>query len=431
VLHVAPEPSSAGAMLVAPGAEAASDVQRLLVDAARGLPPVTARLSTVPYERGLSLDAVGQPVISAGVSEFGGYVSGSVSAFFSDMLGDRLLGLVGYVGGTVADVGGQVIYANRRHRWNWAAGVEQVPYRVGYLTIEDRPADSEVQVTEVIERQTARGGFVVASYPFSPSTRLELAATARTLSFTGDRRELTYAAGTGVLLRQQTLRTTLASPLHLAEGAVALVRDTSFFGATSPVFGSRARLEVGQSLGSLRYTNLLADWRRYFMPRRPVTLATRLVHFGRYGPDSDHQQLLGLYAGYPELIRGYGFASVTPAECRDGREITQCEPIDRLLGSRLVVANVEVRAPLVGLVTGEFDYGRVPVEIAAFVDAGLAWTARTRPSFAGGSRPLVRSVGLSARVNVFGLFVLDVSASRPLDRPRAGVEWQVGMRQGF
>jgi hypothetical protein len=43
------------------------------------------------------------------------------------------------------------------------------------------------------------------------------------------------------------------------------------------------------------------------------------------------------------------------------------------MGSRLLVAGAELRAPLVGLFTGGLDYGPVPAELLAFFDAGVAW----------------------------------------------------------
>jgi hypothetical protein len=73
----------------------------------------------------------------------------------------------------------------------------------------------------------------------------------------------------------------------------------------------------------------------------------------------------------------------------------------------------------------------VPVELVAFFDAGLAWTSTTKPAFAGGTRELVRSAGGAARINLFGIAVLEVSAARPLDRLNLGWQWQVGLRQGF
>lgn len=61
----------------------------------------------------------------------------------------------------------------------------------------------------------------------------------------------------------------------------------------------------------------------------------------------------------------------------DGQPRSTGAIFNNLSGSGLVVANLVVRAPLVGLFTGEIDYGRLPVEVAAFVDAGLVWSTGT------------------------------------------------------
>jgi len=178
-------------------------------------------------------------------------------------------------------------------------------------------------------------------------------------------------------------------------------------------------------------TTFLADWRRYYMPIRPVTVAVRGLHIGRYGRDARHEQLLDLYGGYPELVHGYDYASIDARECVRQGVGRECGVFENLSGSRLAVANVEVRAPLVGLFKGEIDYGRVPVEIAGFFDAGLAWTAEDRPDFAGGSRSVFRSYGGAVRVNAFGLLVVELAASRPLDRVDRGLKLQLTIRQGF
>ena len=97
----------------------------------------------------------------------------------------------------------------------------------------------------------------------------------------------------------------------------------------------------------------------------------------------------------------------------------------------MLVGNLEVRAPLAGLRSGEIEYGRVPIEVAAFFDAGVTWSSDTRPSFLGGSRHPVRSAGAAVRVNLLGLLVVEVAASRPFDRLSKSWRWQVGVRQGF
>jgi outer membrane protein assembly factor BamA len=374
---------------------------------------------------------VGQPTVSAGISQFGGYVAGGVSAYFSDMLGDRALGVSAQVAGDLADIGASVAYVNRRHRWNWAAVVEQTPYRVDYITAAVEPDTDEIRFTDRIDRQTIRGVTGIAAFPFSQVARLELSGGWHTLSFTRDLKVAYYTADTHRFQRQETERLPGERTLHEASVSAALVYDTSIFGATSPILGRRHRLQVGQNAGSLRYTTLMADWRRYFMPKRPVTFAVRAMHYGRYGADADAPELISLYAGYPELVHGYGLGSISPADCEFVVGAYQCKVADDLVGSRMAVVNAEVRAPLVGLFRGDLQYGSVPIELAAFVDAGMTWTKDTRPAMFGGTRDLLRSVGAAARVNAFGLFIVEIAASRPLDRPSQGWRWQIGMREGF
>jgi len=431
VAHVALGADSAAALL--PGRTVPEgDVLRLLRNLDRGLPTAEAAsaASAEPYDRKLGLDFFSQPTLTAGVSEFGPFVGGGVSAYFSDMLGDRLLTLSVQAAGTFADVGGQMVYVSRKHRWNWAGVVEQMPYRVGYLEFGELPETGDPTVTEVIIRQTSRGGSVVAAYPFSTFTRLEFSGGGRALSFTRQNRTRVFSAEDGRFLERRDTRDDLYDPLYLAEASTAIVRDTSLYGATSPVYGERYRFELLQSFGSLNYSTVLADWRRYLMPVRPVTVALRGLHIGRYGHDAEHERLLGFELGYPELVHGYGISSIATNECA-GLARAECLAVDSLIGSRLLVLNLEVRAPLVGLFRGDISYGPVPIEIAGFFDAGVAWTRATRPSFAGGTRDWVKSVGAAARFNAFGLLIIEVAGSKPLDRLDRSWQWQIGIRQGF
>jgi hypothetical protein len=258
-----------------------------------------------------------------------------------------------------------------------------------------------------------------------------LSGGARQLSFTQELTTGVYDAQSGVLQSRTQSSSELAAPMYLAEGGVALVHDTSFFGATSPIYGERYRLELDRSLGSLRYTGLLLDWRRYFMPKRPYTLAFRAMHYGRYGPDAEDPRLIPLYAGYPDLVHGYGFGSFTSADCVVLPNSSSCTVFQSLMGSRILVGNVELRAPLYGLFRGDVQYGRVPVEVAAFMDAGVTWSRDSRPIFLGGTRDYLRSYGGAVRVNVFGFLVLETAVSHPLDRLNSRWYWQVGLRQGF
>ena|SRR5688572_11287100 len=148
------------------------------------------------------------------------------------------------------------------------------------------------------------------------------------------------------------------------------------------------------------------------------------MHYGRYGSGAQDIRISPLYVGYPWLVRGYDVASIDANECAP-TATGSCELIDRLLGSRMLVANVELRFPLLRPfgVSGNM-YGPLPVEVALFADGGTAWNQGENPSFFGGSREGVRSAGVALRVNLFGYAVGEFDFSRAFDRP--GHAWVFG-----
>jgi outer membrane protein assembly factor BamA len=154
------------------------------------------------------------------------------------------------------------------------------------------------------------------------------------------------------------------------------------------------------------------------------------MHYGRYGPGSEDSRLYPLFLGYPDLVRGYDTGSFTASEC--GTAVgTSCPVFDRMLGSRLLVGNLEVRAPLLGLFGKRNLYGPIPVEIGAFFDAGVAWDQASKPALFGGERDLVKSTGMVARVNMFGFAILQVDWVKPLDRPGKGAFFEFNLLSGF
>ena len=405
-----------------------------VTDAGRGVASTTGPVTSGAYPARLELEALGQPTVTAGVSSWGAYAGGSVSALFKDVLGDRVLSTGAQIAGTLDDLGGWLTYMSRKHRWNWGLSVEQAPYRAEFLTATEDFASNALVTDSIIERQMSRGVFGLADYPLSRTQRVEFAAGARHLSFSQEHQVSTYDLTTGSLLQRADKKTPVGQPLSLAEGSVAFVDDTSYFGATSPIYGRRYRVELGESVGTLRYGSLLVDARQYLMPVRPVTIGIRGLHYGRYGRDAENTVLVPLFLGYPEMVHGYGFGSFAASECRQAPAAAAsalCGPLDNLVGSRVAVANIEVRAPIPGLFRGRIEYGRIPVDLVGFFDAGVAWSSNTRPAFAGGTRALSRSAGAAIRINVFGLFVVEISAAHPFDRPDKSLRWQFGIRQGF
>jgi len=216
--------------------------------------------------------------------------------------------------------------------------------------------------------------------------------------------------------------------LNLGISSAALVSDNSFFGATSPILGSRYRLEVDPWIGSLRMVSVTADYRKYIMPVRRFTLAARVAHAGRYGPDAQSSVLFPLFLGYQQLVRGYDYNSFSAAECPSTGN--SCPAFDRLFGSRLLLGNVEARFPLLGVLgLGSGYYGTLPIEAGWFADAGVAWTSDQATSLA--HRQAVTSTGLVLRMNLFGFAVIEANYVKPFQRPVKGWYWQLTLTPGF
>jgi len=415
-----------------PAKREAGDVARYLADAGTGL-PLSADFPDTPYRARLALDAVVQPSVGVAVDRFGTYGAGQIALLWGDMLGDRTLVTAFQANATLdstfsyRDLGSLVGYSDRSRRWQWAVTAEQTPYRSGSVqagtgSLDGRPA---LVTQEVVDRLSVQGLSGVAAYPVSDARRVEVGLGVQRYSFTEHLRTLFTVDGRTVADERRRLE---LPGFAQTRGMAAYVFDRASFGATSPLLGARTRLEVAPTAGAVRYTGLLADYRRYLMPLPFYTIAGRLLHYGRYGAGADDRRLSPLFLGYPELVRGYDVGSFRADECA----AEECPVFERLVGSRLLVANAELRFPLLrpfGL--GSAMYGPLPVELALFGDAGVAWGRGTAPAHLGGQRSWVSSAGVTARANAFGIAVVQVSAARPFQRPGRGWIVQVSLTPGF
>jgi outer membrane protein assembly factor BamA len=175
---------------------------------------------------------------------------------------------------------------------------------------------------------------------------------------------------------------------------------------------------------------VLTDFRTYMMPFRPYTLALRGLYYGRFGENATDARLPALYIGYPGLVRGYDSNSFETGECGNQPD-NSCPVFDRLIGSKVAVANAELRFPVWGAFGGSQFYGPLPIEAAVFTDAGVAWGRSERAAFGPGDNQPVVSVGAALRVNVLNFAVAEINYVRPLDRPGRGWLWQFNLRPGF
>jgi outer membrane protein assembly factor BamA len=167
------------------------------------------------------------------------------------------------------------------------------------------------------------------------------------------------------------------------------------------------------------------------MPARFYTIAGRVLHYGRYGSAAEDVRLVPLFIGYPDLLRGYGMGSFMAAECT-ATAVSSCAEFDRLMGSRMLVGNLELRFPLLrpfGLRSQM--YGPIPTEVALFADAGTAWNADDRPTFLGGDRQPVSSAGVTFRVNMFGFAVAQIDLAHPFQRSGRRLVWGFSLTPGF
>jgi Tol biopolymer transport system component len=399
-----------------------------------GLPAASAAaaLETTEYKPKLSIDFIGQPTVGAGVDSFGAYVGGGISAAFSDILGNHTV-----IGGIQVtnrfdETGGSIAYLNRSRRWNFGAAFDSTPYvQRGFgQGLVDANGQVLLQEDEVRVIQTDRGFAGIAAYPFNRAQRLEFTGGLRQITGKQDVTTRLFDPNSGELLSETSEVISRFPTLKLAQVSSALVFDTSIFGVTSPIRGSRYRMQLDQTAGDLRYGSALADYRTYLMPVRPFTIALRGMYYGRFGRDAENPLLTPVFLGYPELVRGYEYSSFRGEECgitTDG----SCPVFDKLFGSRMVVANAELRFPLWGAFGGDNFYGPLPVEVGVFADAGAAWDRSGTLKLTGSDGKLVRSVGALARINLFGFAIGEIHYARPLDRPGRGWLWSFNLRPGF
>ena len=404
------------------------------VDSARaGVAAVdTMRFSSARYRPRLSLDYISQPSLGVSAGSSGVGVGGGAGLYWSDMLGDHeLVTLM-----QVTNVGGNVLnntaaaaaYQNLRSRWNWGLQASQIPYITQYYlagqdSITGRNVEEEYTIWQI---ERALMGSV--SYPFSRFSRVEFSGGVRNISFANRIRRIEYDNITSV-------EKTLNNPdghlpsLTLAGGGVALVHDSGVFGGTSPVIGQRYRFEVTGLTGSINYHDVLADYRRYVRLGRSFILAGRALHYGRYGPGGEDERLSDIYLGDPWLMRGYDYASFS-SQMNNGGDAA--EPVyQRLYGSRLAVANLELRVPLLGAL-GLYPTPAVPpIEAAIFFDAGTAWTRDDKTRILGGPRRPVTSYGITFRANLLGFAIGEADLVHPNDRPGQGWYWELSLQPGF
>lgn len=402
-----------------------------------GLPPAVEELEARRYESKLGLTYIGPPSLGVGVDRYGYGFGGSISAIFGDLLNRHQVGAI-LQGGTStsssgSNIGGQVSYLNQTNRMPWGLSATHLPFATARTSVQSVVVDDgqggEVPgrlVTQLRETITIDELSGLVEYPLSQSRRFELNAGYTRYDF--DREiEQVVVVGNQVIDRSEQ---DLGAPdaLELYKAGVAFVGDSSVFGFASPVSGARYRFEVETNGGDIAFQTALADYRRYLF-RRPVTLAFRGLHFGRYGDDAETDRLSPLYAGQETFIRGYAIGDFDLEECTDVAGSGACPEFDRLVGSRIGIVNLELRVPLFGVEGyGLVNLPWLPTEFVVFADAGVAWTEDETPDLRFDEdttdRVPVVSAGVAARTVVAGYIPIQLYYAHPFQRPET--DWQFG-----
>ena len=396
--------------------------------------------TTSDYAARFSLDYVSQPYLVFGSDRFGTFIGGGASLFWSDMLGGHNLATALQVNGSLHDISALLGYTNLTHRLNWGAAIQQIPYVAGRFVQFLDTTGGQLAVFEQLlrYRQINRNATLMAAYPFNRVRRLEFGGGYQNVAFDAELRTIATSYYTGATLLDVRQDLPTLGQLHMGSATAALVYDNALFGWTSPILGTRYRFEVTPTFGSINYAGVLGDYRRYLMPVRPFTLAGRLMHYGRYGPErsAEDNRLAPLFLGYSGIVRGYDLNSFTFEECLQ-TATSSCPAFDRLTGSKILVGNAEVRFPPLGLLgLGPNLFGILPIDLVGFYDAGLAWTMRDRQLCEAGQLRLftgcvVSSVGAGLRLNFMGFAIVEIDRVHPFNRPVKGAYWQFSFTPGF
>jgi Tol biopolymer transport system component len=430
-------PSSARAGQLPPLRGTGSTITAYMQNPAEGLLPANTVFQQASYRPSLHIAYLGPPTIGVGTGSFGTGVGGSVSAYYSDILGYHNIGITFQGGGTsgigtVADqLSGEVFYLNQRHRVNWGVDVTHLPYVTAgtgsgqtQVSINGQPTTVDyVQQERDIQRFDDVSG--VIQYPFSQTRRIEFTGGFQRQALKQELETVLFLGNT--IISDETTQSPFGYSLSLVHAATAFVGDSSVFGFLSPVRGTRYRYELSTLSGDLKFQTALADWRKYLF-FNPVTFAARGIYYGRYGTDSESGRLTPLYIGQDSLIHGYNISSISPTECVNSPGSSACPVFDRLVGSKIGVANLEVRLPLFGTKQFGLLSGFIPTEVFGFTDVGAAWSSneKVKLRFARNNatdRVPVVSVGGGIRM-LLAYIPLEFYMAKPFQRPTQG--WVTG-----
>jgi len=409
-----------------------------LLDSANFSLPDTSEFTLKDYRVHFSPDYIARPSIGYARDNFGRGFFGGTAISLSDILGNHQLVFAGYVNGRISEAQILAAYANITKRINWAVGLSQDPYyflEPSRIAADPQTGDN-IFITNV-RRLVVRSAFGQAYYPLSRFQRLEASMRFANVDDALLQINEPYNPSTGFATADPFLETNDLPGINYLQPSVALVFDNSLFGYVGPFYGRRYRLEFAQTVGDWRFSQVTVDYRRYDRLVGPLVLATRALYFGRIGRDA---RQFRTYVGATNLIRGNTSGSYRRNECLNSNDLntdTGCAELDRLVGTQVGVASVELRFPILSPSFG-LPAAFPPIEGGIFYDIGMAWDEQStlRWNRRLGDNPIrvrtpLKTLGVVVRTNLFGFAIAQLDYSIPQDRPAVKGLWTFSLGPAF
>lgn len=363
----------------------------------------------VQYRPKFKLDYIANSGMGVSTSQMGTGMAGGVEMIFSDIVGANLLYANLSLNGEIYDFGGQLSYINQKNRVIWGATVSHVPYSYAFYgqRFETGSDGTEFNILTLYHYrifESIIGG--MAQFPVSRTRRLEAGGYLNWYNYRVDEHNYYYVGPYYAGYKKE--KGDAPDGYALQRLNAAYVVDNSSFGIASPMDGARQRFQVDKVFGYVDYWGTLADFRKYLY-FKPFSIAFKGYYYGRHGQGLQNK-IYPLYLGYPWIIRGYDNKAFNNQISNTG--ISTLDP-EQLQGDHLATLNFEVRLPFTGperltMFKSKFLY----TELALFADAGLAFYDVNSVRFKWqannfNERIPVVSTGISLRVNLFGMLILE------------------------
>jgi Tol biopolymer transport system component len=420
-----------------PGAQSPVSVAALMDSATLALPPESS-IKDEPYHPSLRAEYIQRPSVGYAQDNYGKGVYGGTAIVLGDLIGNRQLVLAGSINGRLEEAQVFTQYSNFGNRLNYSLTASQQPiFYFGGGTTQDL-GNGQVIQQQTLNRLIIRQAGYTGLYPINRFSRFEIGATFINADMSSEfiSRGIDYVAGYATGYYVDSIKG--IGSFNYGVPSVAYVSDNAFFNSTGPFFGHRYRLSVSPWVGKQGFVNYLADLRRYdAVIFSLLTFATRFYANLDVGPG---ESVVGQrYIGYPDYIHGYDRENYTSNQCDPTSGANCVAAATQLLGTRVMVANAELRFPLIR----RFDLGVIPIALPPidghiFYDAGMAWSSGqsislTRPANYDltKQRYPLRSYGYGVKMNIFNIAILRWDYAIPRDSFNKKGYWWFSLGPSF